>query len=164
MGETESGPDLHHVRAVSNKAHRNDYDAGLYFSGCHEAQTFWAPAGKGGGGYVGGPEVTRPDQGRWEMEKADTLRAFVDELDDIWFHVCGDAWENPGAQAAWLCRKVHRAGLDEVDFPPCLVSAHVCDELVEMMREGPEKTSWPNLTNRRRRRREPHAVEQGNAA
>jgi hypothetical protein len=98
MGDSESGPDLHHVRVVGNKAKRHDYDAGLYFSGCYDTQTFWAPAGRGGGGYVGGPEVTRPDQRQWELEKAATLRKFVDRLDDVWVRIVDHAWENPGAQ------------------------------------------------------------------
>jgi hypothetical protein len=100
-------------KTVGNKAKRHDYDAGVYFSGCYDTQTFWAPAGRGGGGYVGGPEVTRPDQRQWELEKAATLRKFVDRLDDVWVRIVDHAWENPGAQfvSVWT-----EARLREVDL------------------------------------------------
>jgi hypothetical protein len=144
MGDSESGPDLHHVRVVGNKAKCHDYDAGLYFSGSHDTQTFWAPAGKGGGGYVGGPEVTRPDQRQWELEKAATLRKFVDRLDDVWATIVDHAWENLGAQFACLWTEdgarpdiiATPPGVNVGENPPCLVSARVRDKLIEAMREA----------------------------
>jgi hypothetical protein len=146
MGDSESGQDLHHVRVVGNKAKRHDYDAGVYFSGCHDTQTFWAPTGRGGGGYMGGPEVTRPDQRQWELEKAATLRKFVDRLDDVWVRIVDHAWESPGAQFVSVWTEAD--GIPDImptppgvnvnvgEDPPCLVSACVRDKLVETMREA----------------------------